>query len=167
VKTLAIKTLISLASVDQEILTQERVMKAIEPRLHDGEETVAKAAFDACQGLSVAFPSLKQRLVDHSIGVLRQFSRGKAFSSYSSAYVQCICQTLSISPTEQSSAIDILEMALRTLKIAVKRNNYALRLEAIRLISRVPVEASIVYFTSQKKLDERSANVKEIIPSSG
>ncbi len=52
-KTLAIKTLISLASVDQEILTQERVMKAIEPRLHDGEETVAKAAFDACQGLSV------------------------------------------------------------------------------------------------------------------
>jgi len=137
-------------------------MKAIEPRLHDGEETVAKAAFDACQGLSVAFPSLKQRLVDHSIGVLRQFSRGKAFSSYSSAYVQCICQTLSISPTEQSSATDMLEMALRTLKIAVKRINYALGLEAIRLISRVPVEASIVYFTSQKGSTKEARTSKKL-----
>ena len=53
VKTLAIKSLTALASVDPDIFTQERVAKAVEPRLHDGEEAVAKAALEACLGLSL------------------------------------------------------------------------------------------------------------------
>ncbi|KLO12249.1 hypothetical protein SCHPADRAFT_427526 [Schizopora paradoxa] len=172
IKALAIKTLTALASVDPDILTQERVAKAIEPRLHDGEEMVAKAALEACIGLSNTFPALNRPTVDHCIGVLRQFSRGKAYSNYSSGYIQKICQTLSVSLDEQSkSSTEVLEMALRTLKTAIKRNNYALGLESIRLISKVPTDISVAYFAphdevpTSKKLPHPIDSIKHLLGS--